>query len=370
MTKKIEKLTPEQEARIPVVCEEWRKVGLNTAPMDRKKAQEAVTGLYRAAGMDTPQVFCFSSPMACLIARALMIALGGRSATLFTQGGDSRPNSVGFQFERSLRSNFLQDILKGRFDLKSGKDRLPRRYLENVMTELTRGTRSLDEIRSILVDNEKSIKKALKEAHQPTWLIGGWDCFWVAVYAFSREIGVKYTNNDHLDAYIAYAQECGIMYPYEGVAFVSDRPAGIKFDENMELHAGEELAVSFRDGWGWASWHGTRIPSEWIIEGNLTARMALAEQNLELRRCACEIFGWAKILRELDAKVINESGDPLVGDLLEVDLPDSGKERFLRVQCGTGREFALSVPPDVKTALEAQAAINRAPVGVVPTIRT
>jgi hypothetical protein len=45
-----------------------------------------------------------------------------------------------------------------------------------------------------------------------------------------------------------------------------------------------------------------------------------------------------------------------VGELIEVDIPDSGKERFLFVQCGTGREFALCVPPTMKTALEANAA--------------
>jgi len=37
---------------------------------------------------------------------------------------------------------------------------------------------------------------------------------------------------------------------------------------------------------------------------------------------------------------------------LEVDIPDIGKERFLKVQCGTGRHFILPVPPDTKTALD------------------
>ena len=33
---------------------------------------------------------------------------------------------------------------------------------------------------------------------------------------------------------------------------------------------------------------------------------------------------------------------------------DIGKEKFLRVLYGTKREFALPVPPDMKTALQAQ----------------
>ena len=45
----------------------------------------------------------------------------------------------------------------------------------------------------------------------------------------------------------------------------------------------------------------------------------------------------------------------MIGTLLEVDIPDIGREKFLRVLCGTGREFALPVPPDMKTALQANA---------------
>jgi hypothetical protein len=41
--------------------------------------------------------------------------------------------------------------------------------------------------------------------------------------------------------------------------------------------------------------------------------------------------------------------------LVEVNLPDAGRERFLRVRCGTGRNFAIPVPPTLKTALAANA---------------
>ena len=116
------------------------------------------------------------------------------------------------------------------------------------------------------------------------------------------------------------------------------------------------MAVEYSDGWGVSAWHGTRVPHEWIADrGSLTAKTALAWGNIEQRRAACEIIGWSKILRELDAKTIDADGDPEIGELIEVDLPDSGRERFLRVLCGTGREFALPVPPNVTTAIDAQA---------------
>ena len=77
--------------------------------------------------------------------------------------------------------------------------------------------------------------------------------------------------------------------------------------------------------------------------------------HFEKRRAACEILGWDKILEELDARVIDHDTDPEIGDLLEVQIPDIGREKFLRVKCGTGRTFALPVPPEMSTALEANA---------------
>ena len=66
-------------------------------------------------------------------------------------------------------------------------------------------------------------------------------------------------------------------------------------------------------------------------------------------------LGGAKVLEQINAKVIDEDADPEIGTLLEADIPEIGKEKFLKVMCGTKREFALPVPPEMKTALEAQA---------------
>ena len=99
-------------------------------------------------------------------------------------------------------------------------------------------------------------------------------------------------------------------------------------------------------------WRGVRVPAKWILDEKPTAREALTWPNIEERRAACEIVGWANVLDQLDAQVIDEDGDPQIGTLLRVTLPDVGTEQFLRVTCGTGRVFAIPMPPHVKTALE------------------
>jgi hypothetical protein len=81
----------------------------------------------------------------------------------------------------------------------------------------------------------------------------------------------------------------------------------------------------------------------------------LSWPNIEQRRAAAEILGWAKILDALKAKSIDKDSDPQIGELFVADLPDSPGQKFLRVRCGTGRDFCLPVAPHLMTALAANA---------------
>jgi hypothetical protein len=62
---KIDKLTPEQEALIPVYKEKWRRIALSTEPIDRQKVAEAVKIACAAAGYEKePKIIFFESPKA------------------------------------------------------------------------------------------------------------------------------------------------------------------------------------------------------------------------------------------------------------------------------------------------------------------
>jgi len=185
-------------------------------------------------------------------------------------------------------------------------------------------------------------------------IYGSQDASWLSFYEYFRDV-VGLESCKKLNGIIELAKHCGWANVYEDMVVLQHRPSHIKMDEDKRLHCENGPAILYRDGFSVYAWHGTRIPSEWIEnKAALTAKIALTWENIEQRRAACEILGWAKILDELDAKTIDEDGDPEIGTLLEVDLPDIGKERFLKVKCGTGRTFAIPVPPDMKTAIEAQ----------------
>jgi hypothetical protein len=181
---------------------------------------------------------------------------------------------------------------------------------------------------------------------------------WVSYLSAARDIlGLELKPHKHFSDYEKAAMHSGFRVMHEEFCIVSDFPTVLKADAENRPHCENGPSHQWADGWSLYHWHGVRIPAEWIEnKSSLTAKKALKWENIEQRRAACEIIGWAKILKELDARVIDKDGDPEIGTLLEVDLPDSGKERFIHVRCGTGREFALPVPRDCgDTAIEASA---------------
>ena len=182
------------------------------------------------------------------------------------------------------------------------------------------------------------------------------DSYWIAWAKFAEQIGVPIENQEHFSAYTDYVKNCSVSYFYPGFAFVSDRPVILRKDPETRLHCEDGPALAFKDGYEVYTWHGQNVPAEWINDPkSLSSKDALTWENIEQRRAAFEILGWDHILTELNAKTINKDDDPEIGELLEANIPDIGGEKFLRVQCGTGRHFAIPVPPEMKTALEAQA---------------
>lgn len=196
---------------------------------------------------------------------------------------------------------------------------------------------------------------------------------WPAYIEAMEMMGFEYRALAALRAERAVCQSAGWYWPNRDFIMVCERPFAIRRDETGRLHCENGPSVDYGETFRLYSWRGTSIPAQWIEnKGNLDAKTALTWRNVEQRRAACEIVGWSRILGELSAKSIDKHDNPQVGELVEVRLPDSGKERFLRVQCGTGREFALPVPRTVKTAFEAQAWTSGvdAKEFVIPEVRT
>jgi len=198
-------------------------------------------------------------------------------------------------------------------------------------------------------------KKSSKSEIFVQMIYGCHEAPWLSFYSFFKEqCNLEICNR--LEGLMDLAEKTGWLSVYEDTVVFQEKPTVIRFDDQDRLHCETGPAIEYEDGFGIYTWHGVSIPKEWITSREtLTPKAALSWPNIEQRRAACEIVTWARILRELNAKVIDADDDPMIGTLVEVTIPDVGKERFLKVICGTGREFAIPVPPNMTKALDANA---------------
>lgn len=193
----------------------------------------------------------------------------------------------------------------------------------------------------------------------PPHFSGGENAYWVYHYIGGAKLGAKYDDGQasKLALWQRLIAASGWWFPFEHVVVCADRPRVIRLDDRRVLHCETGPALECRDGHQIFAWHGTTIPDKWITERqSLKPETALTWPNIEQRRCAAEIIGWALVIGSLKHTVIDRDKDPLIGTLVEVSLPDAGRQKFLLVHCPTGRDFALVAYSSAKTALEANAA--------------
>jgi hypothetical protein len=171
-------------------------------------------------------------------------------------------------------------------------------------------------------------------------------------------LGVRYDElaTELLDTSLRTARCLGWWWADENLCVVSERPTALHRDGRGRLHHPREAAARFRDGFSVFAWHGVDVPGWWITSPEtLSAHEALTWPDIEQRRAALEIIGWKRVVEALEVRTIDTDADPTVGQLVEGELPQIGRARFLRVRCGTGRDFVLAVPRFVDTAREANA---------------
>ena len=186
-------------------------------------------------------------------------------------------------------------------------------------------------------------------------------CSEVAVQTFCRDVirmDLMAPQLKDLGVAEELIRSCGWWWPFPGFCVISERPSELHLDQVGRLHHNSDAALRFSDGFGVYMWHGTQIPQSWINEPDKVSGVeVLTTKNIEERRAGLEIFGCERVFRSAGARTIDKNENPQIGELLEVMTPHAGEERlrFLKVLCGTGREFVLQVPPDLPTALAANA---------------
>ncbi|MEH1873960.1 DUF6745 domain-containing protein [Nostoc sp.] len=333
----IEKLTPEQEALIPVYREKWRAIALSTERIDKEKAEEVVKAVYTAIGKQQPEIIFCDSPYA-----GLKIILKKRNNKL-------NLNNI------NLNDNFINYISTDLVN-KSSKT------LYQLDTQVIR---QLTIFRLDFIISEYVFEKKLKFKIQPKinldrlWLKSQYlasRCCWLDFY-----ISVLNCSHNKIrwKTLQSLSRFCGWISPFENICIICDRPLHLRFDNQNRLHAEGEPAIEFIDGYSLYSYHGVTLPEKYgkIHRQQWQATWLLSEENAELRRVLIQGIGYARIYEELQAIELDTWAEYT---LLKIDNNvDIEPIYLLKMTCpSTSFIHALRVPPNINSAREAIRWVN------------
>ncbi|MBC7169026.1 DUF6745 domain-containing protein, partial [Phenylobacterium sp.] len=196
------------------------------------------------------------------------------------------------------------------------------------------------------------------------WHYGNQDSGYDAYLSFFQDIAkldIDYSGYRH---WRTLTEHSGPRIMHPDFCMISDRPEVLTVDDQRRPHSENGPFCRWRDGSALYAWHGTRVPARWIEQrDSLDPQEVIRAENVEERAAGAAMIGWPKMLGVLDAKVIDDSGSPDIGQLIELRLPGlSEPGRFLKAECPRNGTIVEGVPRisdidglPIETALHAQA---------------
>lgn len=295
---KLETLTDEQWATVHATRDRVIAETVAPGPADRGRVEAGIAACYAHLGLAAPRIVWVDGPLSAVIA-----------ANLLKQGGQLG-GQLGDQLWGQLRGQ-LRDQLR---------DQL--------------GDTSFD----------------------AWWL--HWAHHWQTVNTFVP----NKMSDEHsalLQAWID-AHSASVWVPYANVAIIADRHTRLTRDPEGRLHSDDGLpAWEWADGTAVYAHHGRRV-EPWVVSGETGPEQIgriMAEQNIEVRRCAIERYGWGEY-------VVDAGWEPVAsdefGDLF--DVPGEEDQRVCVVvngtveRDGTRRRYGLLCRSHHRSPLEAVAA--------------
>ena len=368
----IKELTKQQEQQIPKFIDKFIK--LAEKPTDRKKATLAVQNLYKNAGYKKPIVIFGQSPLSTITMVAMSKLLFKnnlikKDSQLYNQLHNQLHNQLDSQLDNQLDNQLrsqLHNQLYNQLDsqlynqLHNQLDsQLYNQLRSQLDSQLDNQLRS--QLRSQLYnqlysqlynqhDNQlysqlyNQLGSQLRSLNKDWWLITWW-LVWAGWYSFGQHIGVKF-DNKILKIFIDFTTNVNFIVPYEGIAFVSETPKRISWN-NKRLHNEKEAAVEYSDGYKLYSLNGVTIEEELFKKiPEMTAEEVLSIENTEQRRVVYEIMDKSKMKELKDYKILDEIKDDDYGYKMKViQFTIKGFDKpfnYLNCFCpSTGREYFL-----------------------------
>ena len=353
MATKIDRLTSEQEALIPIYRDKWRQMALSTERVDRALATEAIKAVYAAIAQPAPEILFCESPLAVpqVLTRLLQQQFGSdlawvvesyspeqRQAKLRSQLGKPLTRQLEEQLHWALRRQ-VEEQLSWQVRAQLESQLWPESYELQLWEQLQRTPQLPDHWHDGL--------------RLETWIR---DAVWL-------DLAISLLNGSHDRrkwlAFQMLIEECGWLLPYENVCIVCDRPLALSFNDLSRLHAEGEPAIAFADEFNVYAYQGVRLPEEYgqLPPALWRSQWLLEEFNFEIRQVLLQGIGYERVSQELEAIAIDSWREYT---LLGVDAEiDDEPMLLLKMTCpSTGLTHVARVPPDFESAQEAIQWVN------------
>jgi hypothetical protein len=337
--KRIDKLTPEQAARMPEWRDRWIKIGLSTEPADWERFERGCRAAYQYAGLAQPKVIvrvpspivlAFAAPMAALIIERV------RAIQAKRQPGGAVDGAVGGAVGGAV-DDAVRGAVRGAVD----------GAVDDAVGGAVRGAGLL-----------KAVGNAWGNYFGGQFWVGGW--YWYgspSMASFFLDVcGLELSADicGRARAYEDTASSACWWWPHKEFVMVSDRPAEIHRNEQGRLHNEAGPSVRYRDGW--SLWHigGVRVDEQIVMRPQTqTVAQIKAESNAEVKRIRIERYGWEQYMLDAGAKKIDARRNDIDGT--DEMLCRCDEETVIVLHCrSTARRYVKRVPKNTKTCEAAQ----------------
>lgn len=378
MNRKIESLTPEQQARFGEFRERWIAIGLSTEPANRLYAERAIYKSYRCGGLPPPKEIVWSgSPLSQGITRAITLDKLGvgvgakvRSVVADKEEANVRANvwdNVRTDVEINVWANVGSNVWANVGDNvgNSVRDGI----WTNVGASVLGGVRA--NVRESMWDNVRDgVWDSLRtrpwdnigaSVRTSPWdsIYGQHDAGWLSSYRYLYEVCGLVKETEKFSGLWALAQNAGWAIPHRNICWVSERHHTLRRDEQNRLHCLTGPAIAYPDGWKIYAINGVRVP-EFVVETprDITVNIIQRENNIEVRRIMIEQYGTSRYVIDAGAKPIHADN---YGTLYRIEQANDEPLVMVKVINSTPdpdghyKSYFLRVPPDMTKAQEAVA---------------
>jgi hypothetical protein len=241
----VEKLTSEQESKIPEYLEYWLNVGRRTTPIDRQKATQAVEFLYvDIMKMKKPKTYLFlDSPMAC---------------QLFLNSAKLR-NQLGTQLWNQL-ANQLWNQLANQLGTQLGNQLWNpawNQFGNQLWNQL--GNQLRNQLRNQLCNQSLDYTDPTTSNLEQSY-------YGYFSFILNEIFPEKKKDFALFEEYLKHSKEFHQLYLYEDVAVLCDFPKTLSVNNKGMLDSNHGKALEYRDGWGFYASNGQIVSSPLELE--------------------------------------------------------------------------------------------------------